>query len=101
MSTPLRNGIHELVVGYLKAKLATGEQIDVAEMTYEIAQSLVDVIMEQDEDGHGASSPMPSLAWAKNICSGAASSRRTPKGINRVYCKANVTVATSPWSNAW
>jgi hypothetical protein len=54
MSTPLRNGIHELVVGYLKTKLATGEQIDVAEMTHEIAQSLVDVIMEQDEDGHGA-----------------------------------------------
>jgi hypothetical protein len=53
MSTPLRAGIQELVVDYLKAKLATGEQVDVAEMTYEIAQSLVDVIMEQEEDGQG------------------------------------------------
>jgi len=33
--------------------LATGEKIDVAAMTFEIAQCLVDVIMEQEEDGQG------------------------------------------------
>ena len=53
MSKPLRVEIHELVVNRLQTKLATGEQIDVAEMTYEIAQSLVDVIMEQEEEGQG------------------------------------------------
>jgi hypothetical protein len=53
MSKPLRVGIHELVVSYLETRLATGERIDVAEMTHEIAQSLVDVIMEQEEDGQG------------------------------------------------
>jgi hypothetical protein len=51
MSKPLRVEIRELVVNRLQTKLATGEQIDVAEMTYEIAQSLVDVIMEQEEEG--------------------------------------------------
>jgi hypothetical protein len=54
MSKPLRVGIHELVISHLQTKLATGEQIDVAEMTYEIAQSLIDVIMEQEENGQGA-----------------------------------------------
>jgi hypothetical protein len=54
MSKPLRAGIHELVVSHLQTKIATGEQIDVAEMTCEIAQSLVDVIMEQEEEGQGA-----------------------------------------------
>ena len=51
MSKPLRVGINELVVSYLKTSLATGEQIDVAAMTHEIVQSLVDVIMKQEEDG--------------------------------------------------
>jgi hypothetical protein len=54
MSKPLRVEIRELVVNHLQTKLATGEQIDVAEMTYEIAQSLVDVIMEQEEEGQSA-----------------------------------------------
>jgi hypothetical protein len=54
MSKPLRVGIRELVVSQVQTKLATGEQIDVAEMTYEIALSLVDVIMEQEEQGQGA-----------------------------------------------
>jgi hypothetical protein len=54
MSKPLRVSIHELVVNHLQTKLATGEQIDVAAMTYEIAQSLIDVIMEQEEEGQGA-----------------------------------------------
>jgi hypothetical protein len=51
MSKPLRVEIRKLLVNRLRTKLATGEQIDVAEMTYEIAQSLVDVIMEQEEEG--------------------------------------------------
>jgi hypothetical protein len=38
----------------LKTKLASGEQIDVAEMTQELAQIVVDVIMEQEEEGQGA-----------------------------------------------
>jgi hypothetical protein len=59
MSKPLRVSINELVVSYLKARLATGEPIDVAEVTHEIAQSLVDVIMEQQEDGQG-----PLIAFA-------------------------------------
>ena len=54
MSKPLRVGIRELVVSPVQTKRATGEQIDVAEMTYEIALSLVDVIMEQEEQGQGA-----------------------------------------------
>ena len=54
MSKPLRLGIHELVVNYLQTKLASGDQIDVAELTQEIAQSVVDVIMEQEEGGQGA-----------------------------------------------
>ena len=59
MSKPLRVGINELVVSYLKTSLATGEQIDVAAMTHEIVQSLVDVIMKQEEDGRRSYSPSP------------------------------------------
>ena len=53
MSKPLRVGINEVVVSYLETRLAAGEKIDVAAMTFEIAQCLVDVIMEQEEDGQG------------------------------------------------
>ena len=49
MSEPLREGINKLVLGYLKEKLETGEAIDVIGMTHEMAQSLIDIIMEQDE----------------------------------------------------
>jgi DNA-binding protein Fis len=45
----LREAINEAVVGHLKDKLETGEGIDVAEMAHELTQSLVDMIMEQDE----------------------------------------------------
>jgi hypothetical protein len=54
MSKPLRLGIHNLVLSHLETKLAIGEAIDVAEMTQEIAQSIVDVIMDQEEEGHSA-----------------------------------------------
>ena len=54
MSKPLRLGIHNLVLSHLETKLAIGEAIDVAEMTQEIAQSIVDVIMDQEEEGQSA-----------------------------------------------
>jgi hypothetical protein len=54
MNKPLRLGIHDLVLDHLETKLATGEAIDVAEMTHEIAQGIVDVIMEQEEEGQSA-----------------------------------------------
>ena len=50
MSKPLREGINEVVIDYLQAKMATGEVIDVVEMAHEMAQSLVDMIMEQDKE---------------------------------------------------
>ena len=46
----LREAINEAVVGHLKDKLETGESIDVAEMAHELTQSLVDMIMEQEEE---------------------------------------------------
>ena len=49
-SKPLREGINEVVIDYLQAKMATGEVIDVLEMAHEMAQSLVDMIMEQDTE---------------------------------------------------
>jgi hypothetical protein len=54
MSKPLRLSIHDLVLNQLETKLATGETIDVAEVTQEIAQSIVDVIMEQEEEEQSA-----------------------------------------------
>ncbi len=54
MSKPLRAGIHEVITSYLQARIATGEHVDVAEMAHEIAQSLVDVIMQQEDDGQAA-----------------------------------------------
>jgi DNA-binding protein Fis len=49
MSEPLREGINKLVLRYLRKKLETGEAIDVVEMTHEMAQSLIDMIMEQEQ----------------------------------------------------
>ena len=37
-------------MGYLQDKMASGETIDVAEMAHEMAQSLVDIIMEQEKE---------------------------------------------------
>jgi hypothetical protein len=54
MSKPLRARIYEVITSYLQARIATGENVDVAEMAHEIAQSPVDVIMEQEEDGQAA-----------------------------------------------
>jgi hypothetical protein len=49
MSEPLREGINKLVLSYLQKKLDTGQAIDVVEMTDEMAQSLIDMIMEQEQ----------------------------------------------------
>ena len=49
MSKPLREGINEFVIDYMQAKTATGEMIDAAEIAYEMAQSLVDIIMKEEE----------------------------------------------------
>jgi DNA-binding protein Fis len=46
----LRETINDAVVGQLKDKLETGEDIDVVEMAHEITQSLVDMIMEQEQE---------------------------------------------------
>lgn len=46
----LRETINDAVVGQLKDKLETREDIDVVEMAYEITQSLVDMIMEQGQE---------------------------------------------------
>src|SRR6476646_4608510 len=51
MSKPLREGINEFVIDYMRAKTATGEAIDAAEIAYEMAQSLVDIIMKEEAEG--------------------------------------------------
>ena len=38
-SKPLREGINEVVIDYLQAKMATGEVIDVLKMAHEMAQA--------------------------------------------------------------
>jgi hypothetical protein len=54
MGKPLRVSINELIVRNLERKLAAGDEIDVAAMTFEMAQCLVDVIMQQEEEGQGS-----------------------------------------------
>ena len=51
MSKPLREGISEFVIDYVQAKRATGEAIDAAEIAYEMAQSLIDIIMTEEAEG--------------------------------------------------
>jgi hypothetical protein len=50
MSKPLREGINEFVIDYVQAKTATGEAIDAAEIAYEMAQSLIDIIMKEEAE---------------------------------------------------
>jgi DNA-binding protein Fis len=50
MKKLLRDQINDTVVDYLQDKLEAGEGIDVAEMAHAMSQSLVDMIMEQDEE---------------------------------------------------
>jgi hypothetical protein len=88
MSKPLRAGINELVVEHLKDRLSTGERIDVAEMTYEIAQSLVDVIMEQEEDGRGVFFAYALKSLGEEYLQRHGVFETTPKDINRAYRNA-------------
>jgi hypothetical protein len=50
MKKLFRDQINDTVVSYLQDKLKSGEGIDVAEMAHAMSQSLVDMIMEQDEE---------------------------------------------------
>jgi len=50
MPKPLREEINNVVVKFLEHKLETDEPVDVVAVANEMIQSLVDVIMEQDED---------------------------------------------------
>jgi DNA-binding protein Fis len=50
MKKLFRDQINDTVVAYLQDKLKSGEGIDVAEMAHAMSQSLVDMIMEQDEE---------------------------------------------------
>jgi hypothetical protein len=54
MSKPLREGINEFVIDYVQAKTATGEAIDAAEIAYEMAQSLIDIIMTEGAEGQAS-----------------------------------------------
>jgi hypothetical protein len=54
MSKPLREGISEFVIDYVQAKRATGEAIDAAEIAYEMAQSLIDIIMTEEAEGQAS-----------------------------------------------
>ena len=49
MPKTLHEQINDVVVFYLEEKLRTNTPVDVAAMAREITQSLVDMIMEQDE----------------------------------------------------
>ncbi len=49
MSKPLREVINEFVIDYMQAKTAAGEAIEAAEIAYEMAQSLVDIIIMKEE----------------------------------------------------
>ena len=49
MRNDLRESINDVVVKYLERKLQTEEPVDAANMAHEMAQSIVDMIMEQEE----------------------------------------------------
>jgi DNA-binding protein Fis len=53
MPEPLREAINEAVEKYLERRLESGGPIDVAAMAREMARSIVDMIMEQDDQHQG------------------------------------------------
>jgi len=53
MQKSLRIGINDVVVQYVTSKLQAGEPVDVALMAREITQSLIDMVLEQDEKHQG------------------------------------------------
>ena len=52
MSKALRAEINDVVVKYTERKLRKDGTLDVAVMAHEMTQSLVDMIMDQDEHDH-------------------------------------------------
>jgi DNA-binding protein Fis len=52
MPQTLREEINDVVTRYLELNLQTSASVDVAAMAREIAQSLVDMVMEQEERQH-------------------------------------------------
>jgi hypothetical protein len=50
MAKPLREEINDVVEKHLADKLRIGEPVDVPGMAQEMAQCLVDMIMEQNEE---------------------------------------------------
>jgi DNA-binding protein Fis len=52
MPQTLREEINDVVTRYLELNLQTSASVDVAAMAREIAQSFVDMVMEQEERQH-------------------------------------------------
>ena len=52
MPHTLREEINDVVTRYLEHRLQTNASVDVAAMAREIAQSFVDMVMEQEERQH-------------------------------------------------
>ena len=52
MPQTLREEINDVVTRYLELNLQTNAPVDVAAMAREIAQSFVDMVMEQEERQH-------------------------------------------------
>ena len=50
MPKPLREEINDAVVRYLEHKLQTGDTVNVPDMAVQMAQCLVDMVMEQSEE---------------------------------------------------
>ena len=65
MAKALRAEINDVVVKYTERKLRKDGTLDVAVMAHEMTQSLVDMIMDQDEHHHDAAtrSDDPKLGW--------------------------------------
>ena len=72
MNKPLRDGINAVVMDYMQGTIAGGEPIDVAEMAHEMAQSLVDMIMEQEKEHQAPLLASTIASLGTNICKGVA-----------------------------
>jgi hypothetical protein len=53
MPKSLRHAINEVVLQHITAKLQRCERVDVASLTREIAQSLLDILLDQEEKHQG------------------------------------------------
>jgi hypothetical protein len=82
MPEPLREAINEAVGKYLKETLQTGGPVDVPDMAHEMAQSLIDMVMEQDEQ-HQA----PLSAWGGISAAAWTYPDRTARPLGRLLIK--------------